>query len=573
MKRLIIILTGLLLIIIPCLYLLRPVTDPDLFWHISTGRWILENKALPQEDPFSYTTPKLLSDRELFILRSYWLSQVLYWLNYRIMGFSGIVLLRFFLAFSLIFLIYKRTKRIVNERLLILSLLFVFSINLLSVYPMDRPQVWSFLFFALLLFILETGRYFLLPPLMLLWSNMHGGYILGTVFIGIYLFEGLLRFFKNEGSEKGLFIWGCLGIIAGFINPCTYLAFLETIKMPSSMKIHTIEYMSTVATFLKRGDMTMPFYWAFLLMAIIKTCINLLKKKAGLRDIIALTGLGYFSFTQIRYIVFFFIWSLPVVASFLNSLRKWLRFTILSLLVLESILLTIMLQEYNNIKNIKNFTTNRWISGYYPEAGVRFIKANNIQGKMYNFHDWGGYLIWSFYPEKRTFIDGRQLYEYLFMQSMSIDQAVREPVIMGMPFWKAILKTYDINFILIPAFDMLGNVSGLLGALINDNEWIPVFFRGNSIIFVRNTKENYPVIYKYGIPRDYILDDLIGQVEGMLKKAPRHISLYIALGDLNVKAKRYEKALEVYQKGLEVQPFNSILKKRIKDLKLLMKHM
>jgi len=76
MKRLFFILLITVLTVLASLYLLRPITDPDFFWHISTGRWILENKALPSEDPFSYTTPRLLSDREFFILRSYWLSQV-----------------------------------------------------------------------------------------------------------------------------------------------------------------------------------------------------------------------------------------------------------------------------------------------------------------------------------------------------------------------------------------------------------------------------------------------------------------------------------------------------------------
>lgn len=571
MKRLFFILIITVLTVLASLYLLRPITDPDFFWHISTGRWILENKALPSEDPFSYTTPRLLSDREFFILRSYWLSQVLYWLCYKLSGLNGIILLRVLLLSLLLVFIYKRIK-VVEDPLLISGLLIVFTVNLLSLYPMDRPQVWSFVFFALLLLVLNIKRYTLLPPLMLLWSNMHGGYILGSVVIGVYIIDEGIRYLRGKEIEKGLLIGGICGILAGFINPSTYQAFLQTIKMPSSMTGMTIEYMSTIKTFLKRGDLTMLFYWFFLLITSFEILRRTVKGGISLKEIILFSGLGYFSFTQIRYVVFFLIWAMPFAVMFLNSLKHWLRYGLLTLLISGSIGLSLILQEYNNIKNIKNFSSENWISSYYPEAGLRFIMNNNLKGNMYNFHDWGGYLIWRFYPEKKVFIDGRQLYEYLFMQSMSIDQAVREPVIMGMPFWKAILKTYDINYMLIPAFDMLGNVSGLLGALIDDEEWIPVFFRGNSIIFVRNTKENYPVIYRYGIPREFILDDIIGQVEAMLKRSPKHISLYIALGDLNVKAKRYEKAMEIYEKGLELQPFNSILKKRKEDLRILMLH-
>ena len=36
-------------------YLLRPIMDPDFFWHLKTGEWIREHRGLPASDPFSYT--------------------------------------------------------------------------------------------------------------------------------------------------------------------------------------------------------------------------------------------------------------------------------------------------------------------------------------------------------------------------------------------------------------------------------------------------------------------------------------------------------------------------------------
>jgi hypothetical protein len=45
--------------------------------------------------------------------------------------------------------------------------------------------------------------------------------------------------------------------------------------------------------------------------------------------------------------------------------------------------------------------------GEMPEAGVRFIEANDLPGQVFNAQEWGGYLIYRWYPSRRVFIDGR----------------------------------------------------------------------------------------------------------------------------------------------------------------------
>lgn len=550
-------------------YLFRSITDPDFFWHIATGRWIWENLKLPSSDPFSYTTPKLLSSRELFILRSYWLSQVIYWLFFYLMGFTGIILVRFILAGLLIYFIYKRSLlRDIEDRSIIIPLLIIFSISILSVYPLDRPQVWSFVFFGILLYLMDIRKYSPVPFIMLIWSNMHGGYILGSVLLGVYI---VVEVFRKE-RDKGLIFWAGAGIITGFINPCTYNAIVQTLSMPSSMRHGIVEYQSTINAFLRMGDLSVVLYWLLLILTITGVFIRFFKDKRGFTELIFLGGLGFFSFTQIRYVAFFLIWAIPVAAETLKRLKAIVRYPVISVLFGFSLFIFVIMGEYNNLKNIRNIGSQAWVGGYYPEAAFQFIKRNDIKGNMYNYYDWGGYLIWRFYPEKKVFIDGRQLYEYLYMQSMSIDNAVKDPEIMGMPFWKALLETYRIDYILIPAFSVGGNVLPLVSALLDDNNWVPVFFRGNSVVFVRNSAENARVIYQYSIPKDYLIDDLLEQVELMIRKSPRNISLYIAMGDLNVKAKRYDKARQSYEAGLRLSPFNATLKERLKDLEYFSKH-
>src|SRR4030042_2631385 len=73
--------------------------DSDFWWHISTGRYIIETGSIPDKDPFSYTASleenkNLLPERENFILKQYWLGQVIFYLIYNYAGPKGIVILR-----------------------------------------------------------------------------------------------------------------------------------------------------------------------------------------------------------------------------------------------------------------------------------------------------------------------------------------------------------------------------------------------------------------------------------------------------------------------------------------------
>jgi hypothetical protein len=117
---------------------------------------------------------------------------------------------------------------------------------------------------------------------------------------------------------------------------------------------------------------------------------------------------------------------------------------------------------------------------------------------MYNYFDWGGYLIWRLAPERKVFIDGRTLYSHTYLQSDLIDKA-DERRFEGMPAWKAALDEHDIQYTITPVS------LPLVRALCEDRDWIPVFFRYNSVIFLRDRPENRKVIEKYSIDKGYFL--------------------------------------------------------------------
>ena len=173
---------------------LRPIEDPDFWWHLKTGELISETATIPKSDPFSFSRagyPWIAHE---------WLSEVIIYQTYKLGGHNLLIL--FFsltITFSF-FLVYLRCrgKPFIAGFLILLSALA--SAPTWGV----RPQTFSLLFTALFIFILDVfqekrNSWILvsLPILSILWVNLHGGYILGLVIICIYIFVELIERFKN----------------------------------------------------------------------------------------------------------------------------------------------------------------------------------------------------------------------------------------------------------------------------------------------------------------------------------------------------------------------------------------
>jgi hypothetical protein len=85
---------------------LSPVGDVDFPFHLKTGEFICINKDIPKEDPFSFSSQGLLTDRKAFALSQYWLAQVIFYKVYTIAGPAGIIILRAAVFTSLVVLLW-----------------------------------------------------------------------------------------------------------------------------------------------------------------------------------------------------------------------------------------------------------------------------------------------------------------------------------------------------------------------------------------------------------------------------------------------------------------------------------
>ncbi|MCL5022887.1 MAG: hypothetical protein M1497_05925 [Nitrospirae bacterium] len=471
-------------------HLTNVIRDNDFFWHLKSGQWIWENRAFPERDPFAYTTSMLESARVHFVSTSYWLSQVFFYLFFLAGDMPGVVLSRFLIAGLLCFVMVKLQK---GDKLLYLSLLVISFALILKSYPFERPQLFSFIFFGAILALLESTKteregktaYFLLPLCMLVWANMHGGYALGIVIMLLYVAMEGLKFSHPSlrplsGAAYRRLILVCIAaIVVSFVNPGTYHVFSKGVLFQAESAISdNLEFQSTIRIFETYGDHGILVYWFILACTVAALLID--SRRTDITKVALIGCIGYFSFTTVRYVPFFLIAAIPIIGESFSRLRcmRGIRIVLYSSAVALAIFFA---APYTGLQAIK---TGEWVDDRkFPVRAADFIEQNDFKGNMYNFFNWGGYLIWRLAPGKKVFIDGRTLDTMLYEQAMFIDKAFVDGQ-SGMPVWKYLLDEYHVSYIVIPCSSQSRSFP-LCRVLMGDRDWALVFLDRASAVFVR----------------------------------------------------------------------------------------
>lgn len=194
------------------------LSDPDTFWHVAAGRWILEHGRAPTSDIFSFTVPG-----KAWIAHE-WLSEAVMAGVWRVAGWAGLLILFAAAASISLWLIVDHASRYIQGP----ALLAFGGLTLACAGPglLARPHLLAMpLLVGWVLILLRARAAERAPPLltallMTLWANMHGGYILGLVLAAGFAAEAWL------GSANRLAVartWGAFGLAAGLA--CLFTPF------------------------------------------------------------------------------------------------------------------------------------------------------------------------------------------------------------------------------------------------------------------------------------------------------------------------------------------------------------
>jgi len=180
----------------------REIADPDFWWHLRTGQFIIETRTTPHADIFSFTNvgrPWVTHE---------WLSEVLMFALYALGSFPALIL-----AFAAIIAL---TFAFVYARCAGGPYVAAFALLLAAITTAPtwgaRPQMISLLLTGVFLYVLDRSRgegghktrpyVWLLPPLMVLWVNLHSGYALGLVIIAVYLFGEIVNVIASGAKQS-----------------------------------------------------------------------------------------------------------------------------------------------------------------------------------------------------------------------------------------------------------------------------------------------------------------------------------------------------------------------------------
>ena len=209
----------------------RLLIDPDTMWQVTVGQWILDHRAVPETDVFSFTM------RGQPWISTQWLAQVVFAKSYALFGWSGPVVISATAIAATFALFAKFLNRHLSEST---TLVFVAAALGLTVpHLLARPHVLAMpVMVAWVCGLIaaadrrEAPSFWLLP-LMALWSNLHGGFVFGLVLIAPIALDAVVS--AKANSRRALVLrWAAFGVaalIASFCNPYGWNALLAAQKI------------------------------------------------------------------------------------------------------------------------------------------------------------------------------------------------------------------------------------------------------------------------------------------------------------------------------------------------------
>lgn len=495
--------------------------DDDVFWHLATGRYILQTHNVPSTDIFGYMT----QGQQWMPFEWGW--DVLTYSVYSFSGFTGLSILRtvlFLLIFYLYFLILRKLKVSYN---LIMFSLFILAFGIIDRLS-PRPHLMSYLSFVLLLLIIIQYRYinrnnykilFYIPLIFLVWANMHMGIIAGMFLLGIYVAsEIIIFFFPHKYSTKEipaltkpdivrLLLILLASILVMFVNPNFYQTYLYAYSHTKMKMLETVnEWKSPFGD--NFSDSFVSYIYKTMLLSGVLVLFYAYKKK-DIFPAILYIGFAIYSVRAMRftvdYVLILFVFLVVAVSYIIDILNiediKDLIFRKpLSKIVIAAFFVFLTFNIGNNdlyLKFLKYYRVTGFgiNSDFIPTQMFDFMKESKIteqSDKIFNHFGTGGFFVWNF-PEKKNFIDSRNLNDDIFYKYNQL--------IARQPGFEQKLNEYGIEYSIYLAPDLVRAPQEMEQTIISyfckNKDWKLIFWDDKSFLFVKNIPKFSELIGKY----------------------------------------------------------------------------
>jgi hypothetical protein len=494
----------------------------DFWWHLKTGEIIVNEHRLPRFDEFSYTAAGTPS------LPQAWLAQIIYYLTYRAGGPALLIAMNTALLLAALLVVLKMCMTETGRHIRLVALAALVPASVLAAYSHIRPQVFSFPLLAFFYMVLAEYKarrrdwLWTLPPLMALWVNLHGGFILGLGLMGLYLVCESFRSFMARRQPEAQAREDMVGLedsthptppvndtlsirelsklavicaltgVATLANPdgIGIYGFVRSIQESRVVQDQLVEWQPPR---IDQWEGILVFYAPFFLALAAMLASGM---RLGLTELILLLGAAAFGMKAYRNGIWFALLAAPLMCRALAlKLRGWLgpasseapdvepglpktpapatryrlNYSIAGLLLGFTVLLSPWV--YPQMK--RTGRTDLLAEGT-PVGAMDYLAEHHLQGHIFHSQSYADYLLWRLWPGQHTFVDGRI---HLFSDKILNDyrMAFQDPQ------WQQRLSRYHIRMLLLDKGD--GEGRRMIEDARLSPEWQRVYEDELSILF------------------------------------------------------------------------------------------
>jgi hypothetical protein len=455
----------------------RNAVDPDLWWHLRTGQWIMETGHIPSSDPFSFTragSPWVSHE---------WLSEVAFYEIWKHSGSAGLIIFSAIVTTAGFMLLYLRSPGKPHWAAVTLLL------GALAAAPVwgVRPQMFTFALASLLLWLLDRGQerprlLIWIPLLFLLWLNLHAGFALGPVLLVAYGAGLVWEVAAGDTSWKEtslyflrilLVLTACLALVP--FNPSGVQLYRYPLDVLRSAAMRSFIVEWSPPDFHQLHYLPLFLIWLALLWALASS-----RSRPKARVLVPLFLTFLAALDAVRHIPLLVLLATPLISAAFPGASSLSQFSWAqpvssarqSRFAFRGAVLLLM----------AGFALTRWASlvlneaqaeaELYPTQAVEFLRFHKLPSRLFVYYDWGGYALWKLYPEYHVFVDGRaDLYGDDLLHQFQDSAQLRAG-------WEQVLDRWGVQAVLIPPSGPLAQ------GLLLDARWHSVYRDSQAILFL-----------------------------------------------------------------------------------------
>lgn len=422
-------------------FCIRNFAEPDIWWHLRDGAQILQQHSLPRSDTYSFgAAGSKWLDPE-------WLSELIYFASFRLMGMRGVLLVYFSVLVVIYAAVYYRSWRAGADcKDSAIATLVAISLGVVSIGP--RTLLFGWLCMIGLLLVLDhfertgTGLW-VLPLLFLVWVNVHPSWIFGLCLLGLTIMSGFCegtwgavvatRWSPAEIRALLMSTAACVGAL--FVNPFGYKLAIYPFDflLRQQTNMQHIEEWQPVDFSTGSGKLAMFLLFAFLGIA----CFS--RRQWRLNHLLVAGFALWAGLVHTRLLFFIGLVVVPLLAPSLKLFPPYdpeLDKPLLNGIVMAAVVCAMVFFFPSPMR------LQQKADDAFPHKALDYMKAHDLRGRIFNQYVWGGYMEWT-HPDMKPYIDGRA---DIFVYNGTFDSYF-DAVLIKKPFY--VLDKYGIEYALL----------------------------------------------------------------------------------------------------------------------------